>query len=176
MKLIETVPVGAGGTASITFSNIPDTYTDLVLLISVRNNSTALADSILPTFNGSTSGFSGRLLYGQGSGSGVSTTLARYLGTSNGGTTTANTFSSTRVYIPNYRSNTNKSFLVDSITETNGTTIYRYLFGGLWSNTAAITSISLSSDTFNSATGFTENSSASLYGILAGSDGATAVS
>ncbi len=165
-----------GTQASISFSSIPQTYTDLVLLISARNNSTALGDTIQPTINGSTANFSGRLLYGVGSGSGTSVSLGRYFGSSNGGTTTSNTFSSTTVYIPNYTESINKSFSVDSVIERNGSEAYQYIYSGLWSNTAAITSISISIDPFNSATGFVSGSSATLYGVLKGSSGGVTVS
>lgn len=176
MQLIQTVTVGAGGQASITFSSIPATFTDLLLVISSRNNSTAIGDSILPTINGSTANFSGRLLYGAGSGSGVGVNLARYFGSSNGGATTSNTFSSTSIYIPNYAASTNKSFSVDSVLETNGTESYQYIYAGLWSSTAAINTIAINNDTFNGATGFVQHSSASLYGILKGSSGGVVVS
>ena len=38
MTPIQTVTVGSGGAANITFSNIPQTYTDLVIKISARSN------------------------------------------------------------------------------------------------------------------------------------------
>ncbi len=37
MVALQTVTVGAGGSASISFSSIPQTYTDLKLVISPRN-------------------------------------------------------------------------------------------------------------------------------------------
>jgi hypothetical protein len=46
--------------------------------------------------------------------------------------------------------------------ETNATTAYMYLAAGLWSDTSAITSISVTS---NTAATILEHSSASLYGI-----------
>ena len=40
-KAISTVTVGSGGAASITFSSIPATYTDLVLKISGRHDTSS---------------------------------------------------------------------------------------------------------------------------------------
>jgi hypothetical protein len=37
-KLIETVTVGSGGAANIEFTSIPQTYTDLKLVISGKND------------------------------------------------------------------------------------------------------------------------------------------
>ena len=34
MKALQTVTVGAGGAATVTFSSIPQTYTDLILVVS----------------------------------------------------------------------------------------------------------------------------------------------
>lgn len=168
---IQTIEVGSGGAGSIVFSNIPQEYDDLELVLSARNNSTATADSMLVSFNSSTSGFSGRLLYGVGSGSGVSVSVARYFGTSVGGTPTANTFSSTKILIPNYTSSSQKSYSLESVTEGNETETYQYLYAGLWANTSPISSISLVNDTSNSASIFIQYSSASLYGIKHGTSG-----
>ena len=44
-KLIETVTVGSGGAASIEFSSIPQTYTDLKVVYSLRStNSSVILD------------------------------------------------------------------------------------------------------------------------------------
>jgi len=43
MVAIQTVTVGSGGAANIEFTSIPQTYTDLVVVLSLRNNrSTAI--------------------------------------------------------------------------------------------------------------------------------------
>ena len=86
-----------------------------------------------------------------------------------GNTATANTFNSTTFYIPNYAGSTNKSFSFDQVNENNTTAANQVLGSVLWSNTAAITSISLTSPGYN----FVQYSTASLYGITKGSGGAT---
>ena len=112
-----------------------------------------------------------RRLYGSGSGVGSesNTTTDVTLPT---GANTANTFSNASIYFPNYASSNFKSISVDSVDENNGTAAYQWIDAGLWSVTSAITSVTLTSQTSTLA----EFSSASLYGITAGSDGIVAVS
>jgi hypothetical protein len=78
--------------------------------------------------------------------------------------TTANTFSNTEVYIPNYAGSTNKSISVDAVNEANSSTDFVYglfLNAGIRSNTAAITAIRFSLLVGN----FVQYSTATLYGI-----------
>lgn len=159
-ELISSVTVGAGGAASIDFTSIPSTYTDLVLELSTRDSVAAIASACSIAFNGSTSSFTG--LYLQGSGAGVATgSLARFIGNNDSASATASTFANISVYIPNYAGATNKSFSVDAVTENNATTSYTNLNAGLWSNTAAINQITL---TPASGT-FVQYSTAYLYGV-----------
>lgn len=162
------VTVGAGGAASIDFTAIPSTYTDLVLKVSVRSDRTAaVSDGLLLKFNGSATGYSDRYLQGAGSGtpgSGVSPfgTTRIYTGEMNTNGSTASTFASFDIYIPNYTAAVNKSVSSDSVMEQNATTAYATLAAGLWSNTSAITSIQL---TFTNSTNFVQYSTAYLYGV-----------
>jgi hypothetical protein len=160
VQIGSTVTVGSGGAASIDFTSIPSTYTDLQLVYSARCVSGGPA-GILLTLNGSTSSFTARYLRGDGS-SASSSTFNRYVGAANGSGDTASSFSSNAVYIPNYAGSTNKSYSVDSVTENNGTTAYQTMIAGLWSNTSAITSLSL---TVDASLTFAQYSTASLYGI-----------
>jgi len=148
-------------TASITFSSIPQTYTDLLIKYSGRTSrSDGTADSVDVSFNSSTSNFSGRILYGSGSSVGTSTT-SRWLGSENSGASTASTFANVEAYIPNYTGSTYKSVSVDAVTENNGTEAYSYLGAVLWSNTSAITSITLTP----AIGSFVQYSTFYLYGI-----------
>lgn len=160
-EAIATVTVGSGGAANITFSSIPATYTDLVVKISARTTATN-GSYITMGFNGSTSSFSNRTLYGSGGSVGSFTVPTRFGGYINNSGTTANTFSNTEIYIPNYTSANNKSFSDDGASETNGTAAELSLSAGLWSNTSAITSIELG---VGDAGNFAEYSTATLYGI-----------
>ena len=156
--LISAVTVGAGGAASIDFTSIPSTWTDLVLKVSGRSTTTDEYATI--GFNGSTASFSGRYLYGNGSTT-ASGTLVPIVYTCSSGST-ASTFGNGEVYIPNYAGSTNKSMSIDSTTENNGTTISMILQAGLWSNTAAINRVTL---THSGSGVFAQYSTAYLYGV-----------
>lgn len=150
--------------SSVTFSSIPQTgYTDLKLVISARSDRSSVVDDIAISFNGSTASFTGSELYGDGS-SAASITTSRAAGVADGNTATASTFGNTEIYIPNYTGSTNKSFSVDGVQESNGTTSYAVMLAGLWSNTAAITSVGLAP---LNGTNFLQHSTFSLYGIAA---------
>ena len=173
MQLIARTTVTGSNAANISFTSIPATYTDLVVYLSLRQ--TADTNDTMIRFNGVTTSYSQRTLLGNGSSAssntGTSATFIRLYGGSNPTSYTANTFSNAMVYIPNYTSAVNKSVSVDSVTENNATAAIQGLVAGLWSNTAAITSIEF--DFYDSASDFLIGSSASLYGVLKGSGGAT---
>jgi hypothetical protein len=164
MELITSVTVGAGGAASVTLpatGTIPATYTDLKVVYSARSTQASIAVGALFTFNASTSNFSSKILYGAGSGGGSSFSSARYAGSVPGSTATASTLSNNEIYIPNYTSSNYKSYSVDTVTENNATESYAYIAAGLWSDTPALTSLTLTP-----ADGtFVEGSTFYLYGI-----------
>lgn len=166
---IETVTVGAAGVASITFSNIPQTYTDLLIKTSWRQNETsATSSNINMQINGlGTNIYSVRRLLG--SGTGVSGDTFTNLSSGPGGwavgpAATASVFSNSELYIPNYTSSTNKTYSWDSVTENNAAAARIGIAAGLIASTAAITQVFLS-------TGFTilQYSTATLYGIKSAS-------
>lgn len=160
-RLIRTVTVGSGGAASIEFTSIPGMYTDLLLVSSLRSVNVANDLAMTLAFNGSTSNFTSRYIYGN---SPASTAIAGsngyYHGNVNGAGSTASVFTSTSLYVPNYSGSTNKSYSVDNTMENNSTTSYPFFVSGLWSVTNAITSI-----TITNASNFAQYSSATLYGI-----------
>lgn len=160
--LLETVTVGAAGASSVTFNSIPQTgYTDLVVKMSARSTGTGLDVAVAP--NGSTTGFTRRVVFGEGTNAqSNSTSDSNYL-FSDLSSYTASTFSNCELYIPNYTSANYKSFSSDNVTENNATGAYAILAAGLWSNTAAITSLTLT----QSSGSFTQHSTFSLYGVSA---------
>lgn len=162
MVAIATTTVGAGGASSIAFSSIPGTYTDLLIKVSARNSVEGLPTGIFVQFNGSTANFSNKYLEGNGS-TVASGSLARYIGPEVGLNNTASTFSNGECYIPNYAGSNNKSFSSDDVSENNATQAFASLNAGLWSNTSAITSITLTPGGGN----FAQYSTATLYGISA---------
>lgn len=149
---------------SVTFSSIPGTYTDLVLRASIRDNTASIASNgfyIYP--NGSTANGSSTILYGDGN----TSTAGSYRNvgiwpSGQGNNATANTFGSLEIYIPSYTASTNKPMSIRMAIENNGTNGWNEADAGLWSNTAAITSLELKP---YSTASFVSGSSFYLYGI-----------
>lgn len=168
MSLIGTITLGAGGNTAIEFNSIPASYDDLYILLSYRTGLAATYQYINIYFNDSTTSVSARNLLGTGSAVSSNTTAQIDAGATSA-TATSNTFSNVSIYVPNYKGSTNKSYSADGVTENNAAAGFQSITAGLWANTAAITKISLT------AAGQTiqQYSTASLYGILKGSGGAT---
>ena len=163
-EAIATVTVGSGGAATIDFTSIPATYTDLCFLLSFRaaNSGSAGYDFYADmSFNGSTSTATFRRLAGYITTVASDTGTRLYAASFLGNTGTANTFGNGQVYIPNYASSNYKSYGSESAAETNSTNNYLDMTAGLWSNTAALTSVTFTP----SAGNFAQYSSATLYGI-----------
>jgi len=154
--------------SSVTFSSIPQTYTDLKLVCSTRQDGNADGNQLSITFNGSSSNYSRKLIYGNGSNaysSGGSSEAFARIAFAESSTYTANTFNNFEIYIPNYTSSNYKSFSSDAVSENNATGVYaQALYAGLWSNTAAITSLTISDDGAT-GTNFASGSTFYLYGI-----------
>lgn len=155
--LIASSTVGSGGAASIDFTSIPSTFTDLCLKVSARDGDNNWVLNM--KFNNSDG--SSRFLQGDGASASSGTQGdMRFIVNSSG--STANTFGNAEIYIPNYAGSTNKSFSVDAVSEANATTAYMRLIAGLWSNTAAINRITLT----NVVSGnIPQYSTAYLYGV-----------
>jgi hypothetical protein len=153
--------------ASVTFSSIPNTYTDLVLRLSTRTDVAGQAiKSITLTFNsiGGTA-YSSTRLQGDGSSAAsgrVSNAASLVLHfASEGATATSNTFSNNEIYIPSYTISANKPISSITAQENNQTNAYVVAHAGLLSDTAVISSITLSVSTDN----FVSGSSFYLYGL-----------
>jgi hypothetical protein len=157
-KKIQTVTVGSGGSATIEFTSIPQTYTDLKVVLSGRSTNADIDDHLFVKPNNSAANMTQQWIRGNGSASSTGTTVRFAV---NGSTSTTSTFSNTELYFPNYTSAVNKDFQGTTVQETNATEAYIYLCSFLWSNTSAITSLVL--DLLNG--NFAEYSTATLYGV-----------
>jgi hypothetical protein len=157
---IASVSVGVLGAASMDFTSIPSTYTDLCVKVSARGTNASTTVEMLVSFNGVSTNLSSKLLYGTGSAVG-SVSPSNIAGAISAALDTSSTFGNSEIYIPNYAGSTNKSVSFDSVSENNATTAYQYLTAGLWTNTAAITSVTLTP----AASSFAQYSTATLYGI-----------
>jgi hypothetical protein len=158
LSKIATITVGAAGAASINFTNIPQIYTDLKIVMSARTTYNAPTGQYI-SFNGSTSNFSNKYLFSDGSGASTGS-IARYAGTVMGNAT-ASVFNNTEIYITGYTSSNYKPFSVDNVAENNATYGAINIISGLWSDSAAITSISIAPDNGS----YPQYSTATLYGI-----------
>jgi hypothetical protein len=158
---IATTTVGSGGAASIDFSSIPGTYTDLCVKVSGRSTRSDINDFLKISFNGLTTNLSHRSLLGTGSSTSTGTDGSFIYGTLNANTSTSSTFGNAEFYIPNYAGSTTKSVSADTVMENNGTFSVQYFAAGLWNATAAITAINVAPYFGN----FVQYSTATLYGI-----------
>jgi hypothetical protein len=157
---IATVSVGSGGAANITFSSIPQSYTDLCLKISGRTSNAYFRDSVEVRLNGSTSNYTSLNLSAQTSTVSSNTATSIVVEIEGDSGTTTGIFGNAEINLPNYTSSDYKAVSIDTIT-TNNTNNNNMLqiAGGLWSDTSAITSITLISASW------LQYSTATLYGI-----------
>lgn len=167
-ELIASSTVGAGGAASIDFTSIPSTYTDLVIKGSTRIGTSNTSDGLFIKINNSTAfQYADRTLYGNGS---SAASIFNIVGDNNrglywlyttGNNATASTFGNFEIYVPNYAGSSQKSFSYDSVSENNATAAVQFLTAGLWNQTTAINQITLTPNTST----FQQYSTAYLYGV-----------
>lgn len=160
-EAIATVTVGSGGAATMSFTSIPSTYTDLVVHVSARSVRAQTQDGMNMKFNTSSTSFSGRQF--------AYLNTATYTGTVTRGVAsipaanaTASAFGNAYIYISNYTSSRYKRYMVDNVRPNNSASVFEVSFySTTWANTAAINGISFDNDNAN----FAEFSTATLYGI-----------
>jgi hypothetical protein len=151
--------------ASVTFSSIPSTYTDLVLRMSPRDTQGATDSQcfIKPNSNSGTV-YTDTRMTGNGS-TAISTRNAsnangNVVGFYSASSATANTFGSLEVYIPNYAEAAVKQIVTFGTAESNAAEVRLSVTGGLFNNTTAISSLLI-----NAGNNFVAGSSFFLYGI-----------
>lgn len=154
MQLVSTFTVpGTGQTDTITFSNIPQTGRDLLLLVSSRDNNQRF---FVGLNGGAYTAFSFIRLLGDGS-SATSNTSTRVTVTSTSTGHTANTFGNAAITIANYTSSTSKTISVDAVTENNASNAFQMIGAGASNATAPVTSVAIGDTIFEAG------STASLY-------------
>ena len=168
---IATVTVGAGGSAAMSFTSIPSTYTDLCVKLSGRSAIVDITTYVDMIINGDTGAYYDQRNVSASFNSTVTNQNwtnqnSFYVYQIDGSTATASTFSNTEIYIPNYLSTTNKSISVDGSAESNTSTGGGRVLGlsaGLYhpASNVAITSLTLTANGGN----FVQYSTATLYGI-----------
>ena len=164
---IATVTVGSGGAASAAFTSISSDYNHLQIRCIARYTGTAY-NNLLGEFNGDTTYTNYRWHYLAGDGSSVasgdvqSSGAKLSMGLVAGTAQTTGVFAAQVIDILDYK-NTNKykTIRVLNAMDNNGSGEIR-LVSGLWMNTNAITSITLTAQGGNN---FAQYSHFALYGI-----------
>ena len=143
--------------SSVTFSSIPGTYTDLVLI----QNSIATSEfNIWVRFNSDTgNNYSYTYFVGDGAGSGETGRSSNYSYMDAGGVNTSPATTAI-FYINNYSNTTTFKNLFSRVGSTSKV-LGMYI--GMWRSTSAITSIT----TLTSSSTFASGSTFTLYGIKA---------
>ena len=152
-------------TSTLTFNNIPQVYTSLLLIGKARSAYTGgFADGYIYFQDGAgTTNYSSTI--GNGNGSSMSSYRYTSSGTAssfgmNGAAHTANTFTSFKISFPNYRDGQFKQIIGESALENDATTAFNRNDAGLWRSVLPITQINLTvADAFVAGSTFT------LYGI-----------
>jgi hypothetical protein len=165
--LLETVELTQSGVSSVVLNNIPQTgYTDLKVVVCARSTRTGTdnSDEIRLVFNSITTGYSTRMIEGNGATYRAVGDSGAYFGrgvipTDNA---TASIFGVTEYYIPNYTEAIHKSISINTVAENNATEGMSLLVAGLLANTAAITSM-----TFTAVGTYDAGSTFSIYGVAA---------
>lgn len=179
MKLIQHQNLSTNQ-ASVEFANIPQTYNDLFLVMSLKFGlSTSFQfDDIAIQLNGSTGNvYSTQALRNrEGAISAFRNSSTANFALVFGSTAlgASNIFGAANLYIEDYKSSATKLMLANGVTETtNGQIIQSGISGGEYSPSSPISSIKIYSLNGTSAQA---ESTATLYGISAGNDGITVVS
>lgn len=164
---LSTVTVGAGGAASITFSNIPQTYDDLILSVSGRSTfSNAFVEYGVYINTDAFPAWGNRFTYLLGNSGSTLTGAINWtyirLGDIPGSTATAGVFSSNTFILPDYcNQNSWKSMSGLSVSGNGSTTSAVSGNSALRSATGPVTDMVL----WNSAN-WAEHSTVTLYGVF----------
>lgn len=165
-RQIMTTSVTSAGTIVIDITSIPDSFTDLILHASLRDNGSN--NNFVTLFNSDTSSvYYQRTMWAENTNhlslqnSNTSRTNI-YADAITDSTHISNAFNSYTLYIPRYTYNANKTCFIESVSENDTAAKgIRNMIAAKWAVTSPITSIQLK----QAASGFATNSTVSLYGI-----------
>ncbi len=169
--LINKIEVGAGSSQSLlTFTSIPQTYTDLELRISCHSSTSLGTDTLGIRFNSDTANnYYTTLLQGYGSfgvsaaqvGVGSLAWTGLIEDTANG----ADVFAVATIRLADYAGSRNKTILADSYSDVNRPDTLLRLFGDTWNNSSAINRIDINILSAGTGYVFGQYTTAYLYGI-----------
>lgn len=169
--LISKIEVAAGASQStLTFTSIPQTYSDLELRISCHSPTNAGTDTLAIRFNNDTgSNYYTTLLQGYGSsgasGAQVGTGTQAWTGLIEDNANGANVFSPHIIRLADYTGSRNKTILSEGYSDINANAALLRLFGDTWNNSSAINRIDINILSAGSGYLFGQYTNAYLYGI-----------
>jgi hypothetical protein len=160
MTKLATVTVSSS-VASASFTNIPQSYSDLVVLLSVRTTAAEEASSLHISLNGLAQSVSTSQYLVTNAGAPFGGSSTGWVAYANGNTSTANIFSNTELIISDYATNNYKTLTSDTVQENNGSTAYMGFLSNVWANTSPVTSITITPVNGSLA----QFSTVTLYGV-----------
>lgn len=154
-------------TATVTFSSISTSYTDLNLVLSTRASSSSWGTEVYLRFNSNSSSIYSYVAVGASNAAAFDAQLfLQNLGAGSltaGNSSTSNAFGFTQFYIPSYQSSSNKVFSIYDSPGFNSVTNMQFEYiSNLFGSTSAISSITIG---LVNGSNFLTNSSFYLYGI-----------
>lgn len=165
---LDSVTVGAGGTSAITFNNISQAYTHLMIKYSARVVVVDTEQFVSMQFNSNTNGYSGSNFYGNGTSMATERTTPvgtqdrmSYILQTNAASSGASIFTNAEIFVSNYSSSKTKSVLGDVGEENNATKGIRLTGAGTWFDNSPITSI-----TFSASSYLAQYTTITLYGLF----------
>jgi hypothetical protein len=138
MSLVATTTLAARNTATITFTNIPQTGKDLLCKFALRGSNTEIFITLNSNF--SDTGKMLRNIDGTVTSINVNGDRAGWIAQD---AYTANTFGNGEAYVSNYAGTANKSMSIDTVSENNSTTIGMSIAAQVFTSSTGITSLTL---------------------------------
>jgi hypothetical protein len=157
---IASQTVGAGGSAEVSFTSIPQTYTDLKVLISARTAVASASQNFFIGINGNYTLLSSRYLAGTGTAAIAGPAGSNIFADIPGNSATGGVFGNLELYIPNYTVATNKQLITQTVNETNATAAFQEIWAASWASTAAINALKFSASNL-----LLQGSTFTIYGI-----------
>lgn len=162
---IATVEIPAGGQPTIDFQNIPSTYTDLLLLISAREETAASATLVID-INGSSANRSEIKLQANASSTPTSSSTSDFQIIAEPSNFTTNAFGSASFYIGGYASNTTKNIGSESFAVHNSSNDpLSRMTAHRWNSTSVIDRVTIKINPGTTGGDINQYSTTTLYGI-----------
>jgi len=164
MTLVSTITLANSSTTQMSFTSIPQSGKDLVLLVSARSTTSANNVTLGLLIN-SISSFTYNQIRLRGDGSNVETSAdvgSNRISHSqmNADSSTSSVFGSTQFYVSNYANSGTKLLGIESVTENNATAAQALIIAGSLPNAGAVTRL----DVIDVSGGaFVTGTTASLY-------------